>query len=245
MLNKKEEVKKVIQTKAISIRKQPIVNTKLNIVGYEILSDFKTNTTKKEVFDIAREDPNMNADLDIACIENAVKNNGIYNNYFINIFGSTIEKCLDKLLQFNLSDNYVFELNERERDCYNPKQLISNIKKLQQETGIKLAIDDLGSGYDRTRLLIELEPKYTKIDMYLIQGVSYNRKKQINLKHEINKLLELLSGYIVLEGIEFENDLEYIIDNYNLDNILLQGYLIDDLIYYNLGNKKTKINHSI
>lgn len=109
------------------------------------------------------------------------------------------------------------EMTEEERTVDNLK--IAKIKEIKKWSG-EIAIDDFGSGYNSQALLLNLSPKYVKIDMEIIHDIHKDLNKQ--------KVVEDLISYahdrdilVVAEGIERREELEKVI-SMGID--LLQGY---------------------
>lgn len=84
------------------------------------------------------------------------------------------------------------------------------------------ALDDYGSGYNSEVNLLELAPRYIKVDMSIIRGIDENTDKQgileniVNYAHNRNML-------IVAEGVETAGEAETVI---RLGADLLQGYYL-------------------
>jgi EAL domain-containing protein (putative c-di-GMP-specific phosphodiesterase class I) len=74
-------------------------------------------------------------------------------------------------------------------------------------TGVRLAIDDVGTGYSSLRHIVELEPERIKLDRTFIAGVETNR-----IWAQMAEALVQVAGgtgaRLVAEGIETERQLE-------------------------------------
>lgn len=88
--------------------------------------------------------------------------------------------------------------------------------------GFRIAIDDLGSGYNSLSVLSELRPAFMKVDMSIVRHIDREEHKQ--------RLVELLAQFaqatgsrLVLEGIETEAEAA---TARRLKVDLLQGYLL-------------------
>ncbi len=86
-------------------------------------------------------------------------------------------------------------------------------KRLSQyrEQGFKIAIDDVGAGFASLEAIIQTKPEVVKIDRQIIMGALEN-----NFKQSIVKLIVAFCNendiICVAEGIEFKEDLEFLID---------------------------------
>ncbi|MBR0164899.1 MAG: bifunctional diguanylate cyclase/phosphodiesterase [Lachnospiraceae bacterium] len=84
------------------------------------------------------------------------------------------------------------------------------------------ALDDYGSGYNSERTLLELTPKYIKVDLSIIRNIDSSPDKQrivsniVRYAHERNML-------IIAEGIETAQEMETVC---KLGADLLQGYFL-------------------
>ena len=125
----------------------------------------------------------------------------------INLSVLDIEKIETRERIFTLIEEYkddahriVFELLEDEnaRDFNTIKEFISNVKY----KGVKIAIDDFGSGYSNFERLIEFQPDILKIDASLIKNIEtdlYSRTvvetiKSFALKQNIQTVAEFVSS---------------------------------------------------
>jgi EAL domain-containing protein (putative c-di-GMP-specific phosphodiesterase class I) len=72
--------------------------------------------------------------------------------------------------------------------------------------GVKLAVDDLGSGYSNLKYIADLSPEVVKIDRDLIANMHTSRRQQI-LVAAIVRLCSDLGARVVAEGIETLDEL--------------------------------------
>lgn len=84
------------------------------------------------------------------------------------------------------------------------------------------ALDDYGSGYNTEKNLIELSPKYIKVDMSIIRDIDSNPDKQQILSN-IASYAHRRGMYIIAEGLETR---EEVITAIELGTDLLQGYFL-------------------
>ncbi len=91
-----------------------------------------------------------------------------------------------------------------------------------RRNGIKLAIDDYGTGYSNASNLLRYTPDYVKIDRSLIEGINANPRMQKFVSGIIEFIHE--NGYSALaEGVETREELSTMIQ---LGADLIQGYYI-------------------
>lgn len=87
---------------------------------------------------------------------------------------------------------------------YNKMRSIINFHR--STDGLKIAIDDVGAGYDRLRCIAELEPDFIKIDRGLIENCYLYPGKRKVLKHLVALSAEV-KAQVIAEGIEQSNEL--------------------------------------
>ncbi|WP_235715322.1 EAL domain-containing protein [Halalkalibacter wakoensis] len=108
---------------------------------------------------------------------------------------------------YNVDPNdLVFEVVETEKieDISHLKSIFSTY----QAHGIKVALDDLGSGYSTLEVLRELKPNFAKIDRTLVDHCDSDKEKQERIKAIVDiageHQIELLA-----EGIERAEEAEF------------------------------------
>ena len=84
------------------------------------------------------------------------------------------------------------------------------------------ALDDYGSGYSNELNLLELSPRYIKIDISIVRGIDTDRDKQ-QIVSNIVAYAHARSMQLIAEGIETEAQLRTVI---GLGVDLLQGYYL-------------------
>lgn len=104
-------------------------------------------------------------------------------------------------------EQVVFELTERSAvtDFNEFKRVLSHYRK----QGYRIAIDDVGSGYNSLKTLIYLKPEFIKLDRSLIQNIDQNEASQ-SLVSLIHDYAEQSQTKIIAEGIERLEELNYL-----------------------------------
>ncbi|WP_273850535.1 EAL domain-containing protein [Guptibacillus spartinae] len=199
---------------------QPIITlADQNITGYEFLmrptsEDFLFYPN--ELFEMARQS-GLQSFLDsaarIASLKASAFHLGRGVKRFINFLPSSIydpAHCLQTTFQavneFEIDPNdLVFEVVETEKISD-----IAHLKKIftsYQREGMKMALDDVGTGFATRELLLELKPDYAKLDRSLISFCDQDAEKQ-------DRLVEMVSlsneeGITLLaEGIERKEEVD-------------------------------------
>lgn len=90
-----------------------------------------------------------------------------------------------------------------------------------RQMGFRVALDDLGGGYNGLRLWSELRPDFVKIDKHFVLGIADDPAKRHFLE-SIKTLAKGLNTQLIAEGIENEADLR-VVEALEIDYV--QGYL--------------------
>ena len=84
------------------------------------------------------------------------------------------------------------------------------------------ALDDYGSGYSNENTLLQLAPRFVKVDITIIRGIDTSPDKQQILRNVV-AYAHPRSMKIVAEGVETAAELRTVIE---LGADLLQGYFL-------------------
>jgi EAL domain-containing protein (putative c-di-GMP-specific phosphodiesterase class I) len=91
-----------------------------------------------------------------------------------------------------------------------------------RDFGVRVAIDDLGSGYSALSLVSELDPDYIKLDMTLIRSIDESPVRQNLLRNMVSFATDL-GAKVVAEGVETRGELETL---HELGCHFVQGYYL-------------------
>lgn len=117
-------------------------------------------------------------------------------------------------------DKVVFEITETEnvRDTNHLK----NIVNYYRETGFRVALDDIGSGYSSLNMVHKLRPDFIKLDMQLIRGVQDDLYKA-TVAEKVLEMAQSLGIETIVEGVEHRGELNWARDK---GASFAQGHLI-------------------
>ena len=213
----KDQLEHLMSQDAITTFFQPIVGlADRSILGYEALSRGMTQRNLRQpyvLFDIAGEN-DLLFGLDQICRRKAMEtaqNMESGNLLFINclptvaydpLFTPAELKKYFKKAKIN-PGQLVMEVSERQKihDYSAFRNAIQGWKKM----GLSFAIDDLGAGYSSLEAVVELKPRFLKIDRCLISGIN-----QASVKRQVVKAVVTLSNElnatVIAEGIEAEEE---------------------------------------
>ncbi len=233
-LKNRGRLQKILLEEHIYTVYQPIVSTKdLSILGYEALSRGPKNSEIEApiiLFTLA-EETGLVFELDRVCRKRAIvnaKGKKEGRKLFINTLPNLIYDpdfeagVFSKFLESHnvpISDT-VFEITERHAiEQYSHfKQAIS----YYTDVGITMAIDDVGAGYSSLEAIMEIKPRYVKIDQSIVRGASESPGKRAMVK-AVDALAKSIDSETIAEGVETKDDLEVMAD---LGVDYVQGYYI-------------------
>jgi EAL domain-containing protein (putative c-di-GMP-specific phosphodiesterase class I) len=213
---------------------QPVVHADNphQIFGYECLSRGIDESggiiSPARMFDAARKGDllfQLDRAARMAAISNAHKKE-VSGNLLINFLPTTIyqpEFCLRSTLEALEKSNYtsdriIFEVVESEFIHDVPH--LKNILSFYRERGYKVALDDLGAGYNSLMLMGELRPDLVKLDASLIKDADRDPFKGAIIKN-ICTLSKDFGITVLAEGVETGSEYHFLKD-IGID--LIQGY---------------------
>lgn len=231
MLSGKGELNKILDDELVNFVFQPIIDIKNGeIYAYEALMRPISETLgMPDKF------------LQIATLEGKLwkvekmtffKTLYLYNKYEDLFNGARM--FINSIPSENLTDKEYSQIKNTYKNCL-PYLVVEITEQEQQEEsimgeklrklnslGVKIALDDYGSGYANDVNLLNLKPNILKIDRSLISNVHIDPSRQTI----VNKIIVFCKENnisVLGEGIETEQELEYLI-NAGID--LAQGYYI-------------------
>ncbi len=211
---------------------QPVVQPNGNIVGYEFLLrplPEQMPFRPAELFETARK-TGQHSFLDREARHSAIRLGASHlqagTKRFINFLPSSLHqpdiclKCTFDLIRETGTDprDYVFEVMETE-PLDDPR--LATVFDVYRQEGVRLALDDVGSGFATLDTVDRLQPDYVKMDRRWVSQCDRDTKKQ----RYINDLLEHVSrfhGVVLAEGVERQEEWNFL---RTAGVPLFQGYL--------------------
>ena len=221
------ELKKIMQNESLQTFFQPIVNLQTGeTFGFEALNrpsqsqffasvdnfyEFVGKTDR--VFEFEMFCRNLSLKRYFANLNDTFRKEEL--SIFINIHPHVLldknYHCGDTLQQLNeigiQPENVVFELTER--SAVTDFQEFERVLSHYRSQGYRIAIDDVGSGYNSLKTLIFLKPEFIKLDRSLIENIDESIPSQ--------QLVSLIHDYavqsntkIIAEGIERAEEIKYL-----------------------------------
>ncbi len=156
-------------------------------------------------------DLNMLTTVDMACLKMAVETTRTLappERFHVNLFPSTILSVpTERLIEWlgkRPGAAYCVEISEQQF-IGDPASLRPHVVALRQ-SGVQVAIDDVGFGRSCLESLIVLEPDIVKVDREYVRGAAADPHRR-RLLERLIEVVRTLGAEIVAEGIESREDL--------------------------------------
>lgn len=223
----RRRIEAVITAGEPRIAYQPIVRLgDMSIVGAEALSRFPGAPMEgPDLWFNEASRVGLRADMEITAIMHALRGFGPYwkEGWYLslNISPQTVvERDLESVLGGMPIENIVLELTEHERvEDYDV--LARSLAGLRAR-GMRVAVDDAGSGYSSLRHVLSIRPDILKLDISLTEGIEADPVRQA-LAASIVTFGRSTGCSVVAEGVETEPQMNTLRE---LGIALGQGYLI-------------------
>jgi PAS domain S-box-containing protein len=224
----RSRLQRMIDLKMLMTAFQPIHDLVTGtLIGAEALTRFVSdNGAGPDFWFTEAASAGMTAELELTALETALEAarglpGGIY--VALNISPAT---CLDPRLPGLLEGSglclsrLVLELTERlEVEAYGP--LLVALAPLRRD-GLRIAVDDAGSGFASMRHVLHIRPDIIKLDRSLITGINDDQGQRA-LGAALAEFARQIGATIVAEGIETQEELAAVT---GLGMTAGQGYLI-------------------
>ena len=226
-LLKYRELLKIMKNGGLNTFFQPIFDlNKAKILGYEALNrpPFSKYFPSTDLFYEFIGNTNQVFQFELFCRNTSLK------KYSSNLKEAPCNK--DKLLFINVHPDVLIDSNYRPGETiqllhefdFKPSQIVFELTEKKavadyemfekvlnnyRSQGFRLAIDDVGTGYNSLKTIVHLRPEFIKLDKSLIHNITKNESQQ--------KLVRLLLNFanqsntlVIAEGIEQLNDLNFL-----------------------------------
>ena len=195
-----------------------------SVVGHEALTRFPGEMAPSpDLWFAAAEDYGKSSELEMMSARRAVANSvsSDLGDLWLNFSPTALlSDEFDASLLEGALEGIVIEITEHSRvDDYH--QLTAVLDPLRSE-GIRVAVDDAGSGYASFRHILNLAPDYIKLDPSLTHGIDHDPRRQA-LSAALIAFAESSGAEVVGEGIETPGELLVLTE---LNVTLGQGYLL-------------------
>lgn len=179
-----------------------------------------------ELFRLATENEMLTA-LDLACVRACVvaaARAEVGGDLHLNLLPSTllnvpVDAILRELDRARVGHRVCLEINEQQFISH-PSYLKEVVGALRA-AGLRIAVDDVGTGHGTLDSVLVLHPDVVKIDLTLVQGVSEDVEKERQLERLV-QVCRSLGIEMIAEGIETAADRDHLA---GMGIQLGQGYL--------------------
>ncbi|MFT6345007.1 MAG: EAL domain-containing protein (putative c-di-GMP-specific phosphodiesterase class I) [Paraglaciecola sp.] len=221
-----EKIVSVLEQDKIDIHYQPIFNLKSNkITGFESLSRFDTTPYRSpNIWFGEASKVHLGEELEMIAIKRAIEGIGKFKTDIYIAINTSPEYVLSgaiaRVLEGVDLTRIVLEVTE-----YTPILNYSDFREALEplrKRGMRLAIDDAGSGYSSFQHVLELEADIIKLDISLTQNINSNNRKYLFAK-ALCAFSKAINCRIIAEGVETIGELNCLRE-LGVDNV--QGYLL-------------------
>lgn len=221
---RREQLSAYLRPGAMTIHAQPIVDLVTGRVrGVEALARFPGHDSPAEVFAAAAQ-AGMGVAVELAAIRAALQLlPHIPQDVYLSINASpatAADPSLATILSTVPCERVVLELTEHV-EFTEHAHLLKQLRQLQAR-GLRVAIDDTGSGYAGLQIILALAPDVLKLDMALVRGVDRDPARRA-LVRALAAFAAESGAALIAEGIQTPAELDTL---RTLNVPFGQGYLL-------------------
>ncbi len=226
MREAQSRIRAVIEQEDFSIVFQPIVDLdSLLIVGAEALARFYPGPYRSpDVWIAEAHSVGLGEELELVAAKAALRSLPDFPNrtdISLNLGPTTLgHGDFDSLVALAGPRRVIIELTEHEAVA-SYAMLGGRLAELRRQ-GVRLAIDDVGSGFSGLSHIVKLAPDILKLDLELVRGIDVDPVRR-SLVGALVSFAGETGASIIAEGIEYEGELEVLV---NLGVTGGQGYLL-------------------
>jgi EAL domain-containing protein (putative c-di-GMP-specific phosphodiesterase class I) len=212
------QVLKLILANDLSVRYEPIVHLETaQVIGYEALTRGPARSelaNPVQLFDAA-EAAALLFELDCLCRKLALERSGVLPRgriLFLNCLPTAIGdpnlrvEGLRKVLENNemRPSDLVLEISESE--SIENFGVFREVSDACREVGVRIAIDDAGTGYASLEAIMEITPDFIKTDMGLVRGIDSDPPRQ-EVVRALSAVARGIGAQVIAEGVETDAEL--------------------------------------
>lgn len=131
-----------------------------------------------------------------------------------------VNKLVELIKKYSISPKYI-QVEITEETAINRKDELIRVLNHLKDNGIKIALDDFGSGYSSFNMLKDFTIDIVKIDQEFFKTNKQNQSKSNIIIKEVIELCHRLNIDVVAEGVETKEQIEFL-KQYHCDYI--QGF---------------------
>lgn len=228
-----KELTNAINSSGFELLYQPIIETSSqNVTSFEALLKMKNLSTSPSVFIPIAERKSLIGKITYIVIDQVLNQLNNWKQQGFNLVPISINISprlfvldnlynyfIEKLKQYNLNSHYI-ELEITEEVLIADKENVIEFIDKYHSIGIRVSLDDFGSGYSSLNYLTHIRFDKVKLDKTIID--KYLNQDNYRIIKSIIEIIHELNLPIVAEGVEFQEQYE-LLKEFGCDQI--QGYL--------------------
>ncbi len=192
---------------------QPIIDLQSGrTIAVEALSRFRTHAVPEEVFADAAQ-VGLGAELELTAVDRALAMLPQLPpdiRLAVNASPSVVTNQLaDRFLRTGRPEQLILELTEREYIADDDDDLFAVVERLRSH-GVRIALDDVGTGYAGLGVLLCLRPDIIKLDQFIVRDMAVS-PAHAAVAAGMSRIADGLGSDVIAEGIEAPADLEAVI----------------------------------
>ncbi|HVC68024.1 MAG TPA: EAL domain-containing protein [Acidimicrobiales bacterium] len=205
-------IRRTIANRSLETHFQPIVNLRSGtMIGTEALSRFPDGPRRTpDVWFAEAASVGLGVDLEVTAVEMALAEiRSLPSELYLSLNASVetiVSEDFRAILDGAPAERIVLELTEH-TPVANYREFAQEIEWLRS-AGVRLAVDDAGSGFSSFNHILNLKPDIIKLDISLTRGIDKDPARQALGRALLNFGLEAYRTTIVAEGIETAGELE-------------------------------------
>jgi EAL domain-containing protein (putative c-di-GMP-specific phosphodiesterase class I) len=181
-----------------------------HVLGYEALARFTLEPARTpDVWFAEAWGVQLGAELELAAARTALEHlDAIPDSAYLACNfspASLLDDDVIDLIGDAPTDRLVVEITE-----HSPIEQLEPLRRrlqLLRGRGVRIALDDVGTGYATLNVLLDLRPEIHKIDLSIVRGVADDRDRRAMVAG-LSAFARTIGALVVAEGIECERDLE-------------------------------------
>jgi len=212
------QVLKLILARDLFVRYEPIVHLETaQVIGYEALTRGPARTDLANPLQLfhAAESAGLLFELDCLCRTLALERSSVLprgKTLFLNCLPTSIGdpslrvEGLRKVLENHglRPSDLVLEISESE--SIENFGVFREVCDACREVGVRIAIDDAGTGYASLEAIMEITPDFIKTDMSLVRGIDSDVPRQ-EVVRALASVARGIGAQVIAEGIETDAEL--------------------------------------
>lgn len=206
--HQREALQQVLETGDVQMALQPVVDLLTGrCTSMEALARFPRHLGSPDVVFAQAQEVGLRTELETLAVAKALDllpALGPHQSLAVNLSPDVALQLMPLTEADRPLDRVILEITEHA--AVENYALIRDQVRPLRERGLRLAIDDAGSGFASLRHIVELEPDIIKIDRALITGIDTDRARRSVLTSFVLLALDI-GATVVAEGVETREEL--------------------------------------